>query len=77
MLYSHPTTSWKKQATTDLSIAVIVVFLPLLSFLHLLIPQEGATIRFFGFEFDHGFANNQVFIWFLLMHIIFFYIHIF
>lgn len=69
MLYSHPTTSWKKQATTDLSIAVIVVFLPLLSFLHLLIPQEGATIRFFGFEFDHGFVNNQVFIWFLLMHL--------
>jgi hypothetical protein len=69
MLYSDPTKSWKKQAMIDVTIAVIVVFLPLLSFLHLLIPQEGATIRLLGFDFAHGFADNQVFIWFVFMHI--------
>lgn len=69
MLYSNATKSWKKQAIIDVTIAGMVLLLPLLSFLHLLIPEKGDAIRLLGFDFLHGFADNQVFIWFFLMHI--------
>lgn len=61
--------SWKRQAIIDVSIAVMVLLLPLLSFLHLLIPSNGDSIQLLGFGFAHGFADNQVFIWFLFMYI--------
>ena len=69
MLYSDPTKSWKKQAIIDVIIAVMVLLLQLLYFLHLLIPEKGDTIRILGFKFEHGFADNQFFIWFLFMYI--------
>jgi hypothetical protein len=51
------------------AIAISVLLLPLLSFLHLLIGKEVATFPLFGFEFDHGFPSNQVFSWFMLLHV--------
>jgi len=69
MHYPDPAKSWKKQSVVDVTIAMIVLFLPFLSFLHLLIAEESTTLLLFGFEFAHGFTNNQVFIWFMLLHL--------
>ncbi len=69
MHYPDPAKSWKKQSVVDVAIAVFVLFLPFLSFLHLWIAEDGTRLHFFGWEFAHGFADNQVFIWFIFLHL--------
>ncbi len=69
MQYPDPVKSWKKQSVVDVSIAMIVLFLPLLSFLHLWIAEDAIAFQILGFEIAHGFGDNQVFIWFILLHV--------
>ncbi|UCE69391.1 MAG: hypothetical protein JSW57_00270 [Flavobacteriaceae bacterium] len=58
--------SWKKQFTYGLIISLLIVITPLLNFIHLLIDSETNKLEILGYTLEHGYPNNQVFIWFVL-----------
>lgn len=59
--------SWKRQSVQDITVALLVLFLPFISFFHLLFSSELTSLNLFIFQIDHGFPDNQVFAWFILM----------
>jgi hypothetical protein len=62
--------SWKGIFLIDATIAMIVLTLPFLIFIHLLFDPLSKEFVVLGQTVNHGFPDNQVFIWYLLNSII-------
>ena len=64
-------TIWIRKHSSDLTVAFQIFVLPFLIYLHLFFNQDdSSTIIIFGQKFQHGFNNDEVFIWFLLKDIV-------
>ncbi|MCO5723584.1 hypothetical protein [Robiginitalea marina] len=62
--------SWKEIFLIDATIALIVLTLPFLIFIHLLFDPLSKEYIILGQTINHGFPDNQVFIWYILNSII-------
>ncbi len=61
---------WKRKFIWDVTMAVLVIVLPMLLYCHLWFSEANDSFLFFGFEYVHREPNNNAFIWQLLSRVI-------
>ncbi len=54
---------WKRKFIWDVSMAVLVIVLPMLLYCHLWFSEANDSFWFFGFEYYHGYVDNLSFAW--------------
>ena len=61
---------WRKKFSFGLIIALLILLFPFLNFFHLLFSPENNKILLFGNTVNHGYPDNQVFVWFVTSDLI-------
>ncbi|MBD0849415.1 hypothetical protein [Maribacter arenosus] len=61
---------WKRKFIWDIAMAVLVIFLPFLIYLHLFFDDNTNSFVILGYEFHHDFQSNIVYTWLLLNKLI-------
>lgn len=63
---------WKKQHRNDILVMFVILVLPFALSLHLLIDDTDyiSSLDIFGYQFDHAYKNNRVFVWAILVRLI-------
>ena len=55
-----------------MAVALLILLTPFFTFFHLLADYDSNIFTFFDLSIDHGFPNNQVFVWVIISHIIYY-----
>ncbi|TDQ31465.1 hypothetical protein CLV82_2173 [Zeaxanthinibacter enoshimensis] len=59
----------KPKVRVEFFTALAIVFIPFLIFIHLAFSEK-STLNILGWQFEHGFGSNELFIWMILLKLI-------